>query len=93
MRVKDFTTNGNLINGGSNVCVTGDLNFLLDVVDIAPIDISVMLSGSSSSLNLQNFKMQPPPSNSIGWYNILPNMLLLRQHGQDNNISHGCTGI
>jgi hypothetical protein len=51
MRVKDFTTNGNLIDGGSNVCVTGDLNFLLDVVDIAPIDISVALSGSSFLLN------------------------------------------
>jgi hypothetical protein len=51
MRVKDFTMNGNLIDGGSNVCITGDLNFLLDVVDIAPIDILVALSGSSSSLN------------------------------------------
>ncbi len=51
MRVKDFTTNGNLINEGSNVCITGDLNFLLDMVDIAPIDILVALSGSCSSLN------------------------------------------
>ncbi len=51
MHVKDFKMNGNLINGGSNVCITGDLNFLLDMVDIAPIDISVALSSSSSSLN------------------------------------------
>jgi hypothetical protein len=51
MRVKDSTTNSNLIDGGSNVCITGDLNFLLNVVDIAPIDILVALSSSSSSLN------------------------------------------
>jgi hypothetical protein len=51
MRVTDSTTNGNLIDGGSNVCVMGDLNILLDVVDIAPIDILVALSGSSSLLN------------------------------------------
>jgi hypothetical protein len=51
MGVKDFKTIGNLIDGGSNVCITGDLNFLFNVVDIAPIDISVALSGSSSSLN------------------------------------------
>jgi hypothetical protein len=51
MCIKDSTMNGNLINGCSNVCVTGDLNFLLNVVDIAPIDILVALSSSSSSLN------------------------------------------
>jgi hypothetical protein len=51
MRIKDSTTNGNLINRGSNVCIMGDLNFLLNVVDIAPIDILVALSGSSSLLN------------------------------------------
>jgi hypothetical protein len=51
MRAKNFTAHGNVIDGGSNVCITRDLNFLLDVVDIAPIDILVALSGSSSSLN------------------------------------------
>ncbi len=37
LRVSDAA--GNLIDGGSNVCVTGDLNTLLDVTDITPIDI------------------------------------------------------
>jgi hypothetical protein len=38
-----------MIDGGSNVCVTGDLNSLLDAVDIAPITISVALEGTPSS--------------------------------------------
>ena len=38
-------TNGKLIDGGSNVCVTGDITILLDVSDIDPIDISVALDG------------------------------------------------
>ena len=42
-------TNGKLIDGGSNVCVTGDITFLLDVTDIDPIDISVALDGRSTS--------------------------------------------
>ena len=44
-------TNGNLIDGGSNVCVTGDLTILLDVSDITPIDISVALDRRSTSLD------------------------------------------
>jgi hypothetical protein len=51
MRVTETTANGNLINGGSNVCVTGDLNILLDVVDITPIDILVALNRNSSLLD------------------------------------------
>ena len=42
---------GNLIDGGSNVCVTGDLNNLLDVTDITPIDILVALDGAPSSID------------------------------------------
>ena len=42
---------GPLINGGSNVCVTGDLHALLDVLDIPPIDISVALDGAPSSVD------------------------------------------
>ena len=42
-------TNGKLIDGGSNVCVTGDITILLDVSDIDPIDISVALDGRSTS--------------------------------------------
>jgi len=43
--------NGKLIDGGSNVCVTGDLTILLDVSDINPIDIFVALDGTSTSLD------------------------------------------
>jgi hypothetical protein len=35
-----------MVDGGSNVCVTGDLRLLLDVVDINPIQISVALAGT-----------------------------------------------
>ena len=42
---------GTLIDGGSNVCITGDLHTLLDVTDITPIDISVTLDGVPSSLD------------------------------------------
>ncbi len=49
LRVSDC--NSKLINGGSNICVTGDLTILLDVSDITPIDILVALDGTSASLN------------------------------------------
>ena len=49
LRVSD--TGGNLIDGGSNECVTGDLHALLDVTDITPIEISVALDGVPSSVN------------------------------------------
>jgi hypothetical protein len=51
MRVTESTANGNLIDGGSNVCITGDLNILLNVVDIMPIDILVALNRKLSSLD------------------------------------------
>jgi hypothetical protein len=51
MCVTESSTNGNLINGGSNICITGDLHILLDVDDITPIDILVALNGKSSSLD------------------------------------------
>ena len=38
-----------MIDGGSNVCVIGDLDSLLDAVDIAPITISIALEGTPSS--------------------------------------------
>ncbi len=49
LRVSD--TAGTLIDGGSNVYVTGNLNTLLDVTDITPIDISVALDGVPSSVD------------------------------------------
>ncbi len=51
MRITEPMANGNLIDGGSNVCVTGNLNILLDVVDITPIDILVANNGNSSLLD------------------------------------------
>jgi hypothetical protein len=38
-----------MIDGGLNVCITGDLSSLLDVVDIKPILILVPLEGSLTS--------------------------------------------
>jgi hypothetical protein len=42
---------GILIDGRSNICVTGNLSKLLDVEDIIPINISVVLKGTSFSLD------------------------------------------
>jgi hypothetical protein len=44
-------SNGNLIDGGSNVCVTVDLTTLLDITDITPINILVALDGTPTSLD------------------------------------------
>jgi hypothetical protein len=46
-RVSKPTTH--TIDGGSNVCITGDLSSLRDVVDIEPVTISVALEGSLTS--------------------------------------------
>jgi hypothetical protein len=40
-----------MVDGGSNVCITGNLGVLLDVKDIAPIQISVMLKNASASFD------------------------------------------
>jgi hypothetical protein len=40
-----------LIDGGSNICVTGDTNRLVDSVDNPPVTISVALEGSPSSFD------------------------------------------
>jgi hypothetical protein len=37
-----------LIDGGSNICITGDLHLLVDLVDIPPVAISVGLDGPPS---------------------------------------------
>jgi hypothetical protein len=42
-------THGSMVDRGSNVCVTGDLGILLDVIDIAPIPISVAIEGVPST--------------------------------------------
>jgi hypothetical protein len=93
MRVTESMANGNLIDGGSNVCVTGDLNILLDVVDITPIEIfggtqwKIILTGR---LDIETWT---PASYSLRWYDLLSNMLLLCKHGRNNNISCGSSGI
>jgi hypothetical protein len=38
-----------MVDGGSNMCITGDLGLLLDVVDIDQFAISVALEGAPSS--------------------------------------------
>jgi hypothetical protein len=43
------TMHGGMVDGGSNVCVTGNLELLLDVIDIVPIPISVAIEGVASS--------------------------------------------
>jgi hypothetical protein len=44
-------TSSRLINGGSNVCVTGKLHHMVDIVDIEPVAILVALEGAPSSFN------------------------------------------
>jgi hypothetical protein len=41
-------TPGRLIDGGANICITGDLDSLFDVVAIPPLSISVAVEGASS---------------------------------------------
>jgi hypothetical protein len=38
-----------MVDGGSNVCVTGNVGSLVDIVDIDPITISVVLEGAPAS--------------------------------------------
>jgi hypothetical protein len=39
---------GRLIDGAANICITGDLDSLFDVVAIPPLSISVAVEGASS---------------------------------------------
>jgi hypothetical protein len=49
VQVKQTSTS--LIDGGVNICLTGDLNLLVNVVDIAPLPISVAVSGEDITLD------------------------------------------
>jgi hypothetical protein len=40
-----------LMDGGANICVTGDLNRLVNIIDIPPMLITVATSGDGNSLN------------------------------------------
>ena len=39
------------MDGGSNICVTGEVGLLLDAVDVPPVTISVALDGVPTSFN------------------------------------------
>jgi hypothetical protein len=41
-------TPSSLINGGANICITGDINLLVDVVNIPPLSILVALHRDST---------------------------------------------
>ena len=43
--------NPSLVNGGGNICLTGVLDFLVEVVLIAPLPISVATKNGDISLN------------------------------------------
>jgi hypothetical protein len=45
------TNSGNLLDGGSNVCIMGDPTILLDLTNIVPIEISIALDGTPSLLD------------------------------------------
>ncbi len=40
-----------MIDGGANICLTGNLDFLADFVEIPPLSISVAVNGEDSTLN------------------------------------------
>ena len=40
-----------MVDGSSNVCITGDLGILLNVIDIDPIAILVAVNGGLSSMD------------------------------------------
>lgn len=44
-------TSTSLMDAGVNICLTGDLNLLVDVVNIPPLPILVAVQGVSPSLN------------------------------------------
>jgi hypothetical protein len=49
--INTTNTHNNMVDGGLKVCVTGDLDALLDVINIAPIEISVVLEGALTSFD------------------------------------------
>ena len=44
-------TSATLIDGGANICLTGDLNLLVDVVEIPPLAISVAINGEEPHID------------------------------------------
>ncbi len=48
VRIKHHTQS--LIDGGANICLTGDLSCLIGVIDIPPVPITVATMGGDSTL-------------------------------------------
>ena len=46
---KNMSKAQKMVDGGSNICVTGDIGLLLDIVDVEPYAISVAPEGAPSS--------------------------------------------
>jgi hypothetical protein len=44
-------TSATLIDGGANICLTGDLNLLVNVVEIPPLPILVAINGEELHIN------------------------------------------
>jgi len=49
--VQVWKTSSSLIVGGANICLTGDLDILVDVVEIPPLPISVAVNGDVPTLD------------------------------------------
>jgi len=49
VRVRKTSTS--LLDAGANICLTGDLQLLVDVVEIPPLPISVAITGNAPSLD------------------------------------------
>ena len=74
-------TSSLLIDGGANICLTGDLDILVDVVEIPPLPISVAVNGDAPTLD--------PSTETLGWLYSLANVLLLQKRGQDHYLPPG----
>ena len=46
-------TSSTLINGGANICLTGDLDMLVDAVNIPPLPILVAINGDAPTLTIR----------------------------------------
>ncbi len=51
VKIRPSDTPSELVNGGFNICATGDLSILVGVVDIPPLPITVALKDSDTSID------------------------------------------
>ncbi len=94
---------GTLIDAGANICLTGDLDFLVDVMEIPPLPISVALQGEITTDNCCTAWGKIPlqlDNGSVYWqdcyYNKLwwkqsfpPKLLLIQVTYSDHGIRQG----